>query len=532
MFNFRHKFSKSPKPTRFERILARLFDLPEVDAATHANLKKRILNRIVAESEEFRNAEILDKKLSGKKIKSSGWLDFLASIAEAILNLPKVLPHRGWRSSVREGFKPSRAPRFFGFLRQATAFTVLLIFAGGITLTTFISQTQTAAAQLSVSSGVVKIRAADSTFFEDVNKIATVRLGDTIRVEANSTAELSFYDASRMFLTSSTEVAITEFKPNFISRENSSLKVALLSGSVDAEVAKADSSFSVETPTGSVEATSAKFSVAVNPQTGSTKIQASEDTVAVKSTKNPESVALVAGESVVFADEPIIAVEEVAELPSLGKVQTDLELVKIWSFDALIAAQGGDNVIAKKTLASNRDKLAALIVAGGSDLMDGGELEALNIFIRKNYPDGPGRDIALQNLQQIGDVEEILGYYFVAPQKLRGVPEFEIIARDDYTPPGRLRNLFAVLRAGELAHPEVAPLVGNLSDKLITGLAADLQSADAAKQVDELLAAMGSQPIFKPVTQKLQALLDPGFTESITQATAAMEVRLSQYIGG
>ncbi|MFA6458293.1 MAG: FecR domain-containing protein [Patescibacteria group bacterium] len=533
MFSFWRKFSESPQPARFERSLLRLFVRPRLDAATRANIKKRVLNHIAAECEELRSAELLDLKLSGQKVHSSGLLDLLAAIAEALLNLPKVLPRHNLREVTREHFQPRNFFRLFAVLRQATAFFVLLVFAGGITLTTFISQTQTAVAQLSVSSGIVKIRVADSPFFEDVREFATVRLGDTIRVGENSTAELAFYDASKMFLTESTEVEITDFKPDLLTRENSSVKVALLSGAVDAEVAKSDSSFAVETSTGLVEATSAKFSVAVNPTTGSTKIETSEDSVAVKSANDSEAVALTAGESVTFADTvPTVAVAEIPELPALSKIQTDLELVKVWSFDALIAAENGDQAVAQQTLETNRAKLSDLLAAGGAESVEGDELAAFTDFLQQNYPDGPGRASALADLQQAARVDQILNYYFTAPQKLRGVPEFQILARDGYAPSGRLRNLFAILRAGELAHAEVQPLVDRLSAELTAELFGKLDNTASLKSANQLLSEMQNQPIFIPILERLQDSVAPKFAEAIGQKIAAMEARVSEYIGG
>ncbi|MFH0776426.1 MAG: FecR domain-containing protein [Patescibacteria group bacterium] len=541
MFNFWRQFSNSPEPSSFELVLGRIFAVPSLDATLRRNVKKRILNRIVAECEELRNAEILDKKLSGKKVASSGLLDLLAALAEKLLSLPRVWPQVGWRESARQNFRPSRGPRFFAFFRQATAFAMLLIVAGSVTLTTFISQTQAVAAQLSVNSGVVKIRVADSPFFEEVKKVATVRLGDTIRVEANATAELAFYDQSKMHLTESTEVAITAFKPDFLSRGKSELKVALVSGAVDAEVAKADSSFAVETPTGSVEAQSAKFSVAVNPDNGSTKIETSEDMVAVKSSKNEEAVALLAGESVVFAEnkeEVLVAADSVAsvpaaiELPSLDQFQGDLELVKIRSFDALIAAQAGDVSVAQKIVESVQQKLADLLALGQAESGESGVAVALTSFLQKNYADSTERSLALQNLQQTVEVGQILNYYFTAPQKLRGVPALAILARDHYTPSGRLRNLFAALRAGELAHAEVRPLVEQLSGELVAELSLTLTKENSTELVTEFLAEMQDQPIFLPALQRLQPLVAADLAEKVAAKIETLNQILAKYIGG
>lgn len=548
MFNFFRKFSSSKKlskSSRFEYSLSRLFSVqPELDSATQKNIKKRILNRILAERGEFKNAEVLDQKLAGKQIEqvknSAGVVDFLAAIAEAFLNLPKILPQISWRKEVRGNFEKREAFLFSGIFRQATAFAMLAVVVGGIFLTSFVSQTRTAVAQLSVESGVVKIREAQSTFFEPVKKVATIRLGDTIRVEADSIAELSFYDASKLLLTAKTEVLITEFKPDFISREKSEVTIALLSGSLQAEVAKADSSFEVETSTGSVEAQNAKFSVTVNPETGSTKIQTSEDVVAVKSAKSSEAVALVAGESVVFSEEEILFVEVAADivktiellLPSLGKLQTELEFAKIRSFDALIASQNGDDSIARKIRASIEEKLEQLLLESGIPKFEGGKIETLGIFLRKNYPEGPGREIALKNLNQIAAVGEILNYYFVAPQKLRGVPAFEILAKENYTPPGRLRNLFAALRAGELAHTEIKPLVEKLSGELAIELAGNLSGADSEKRVNELLAGMQEQPIFLPALAKFESIAPRAARDLILNKILRLEETIQKYAGG
>ncbi|MFH1546226.1 MAG: FecR domain-containing protein [Patescibacteria group bacterium] len=465
-------------------------------------------------------------------------MDFLAAIAEAFLNLPKVLPQISCRKKIRENFESYRFPSFFGILRQTTAFAMLVIVVGGIALTSFISQTRTAVAQLSVESGVVKIREAKSAFFTEVEKSATIRLGDTIRVGIDSTAELAFYDASKLFLTAETEVSITAFDPDFISRENSGVTVALLSGSLDAEVAKENSSFEVETSTGSVEAQNAKFSVSVNSATGSTKIQTSEDVVAVKSSKNSEAVALVAGESVVFEEEEILFAEaedkdeKAVELPLLKELQTDLEFAKIRSFDALIASQNGDDSIARKIRASVKDSLDSMLLESGISKVEGGEVEALGIFIRKNYLDGPTRELALKNLDQISATSEILNYYLVAPQKLRGIPAFEILARERYVPTGRLRNLFAALLAGELAHAEIKPLVKKLAENLTVEIAKNLSGRDSEKSVSELLAGLQDQPIFLPVLEKLEPIVPSATRSLVSDKIDRLEERVREYAGG
>ncbi|MCF7836407.1 FecR domain-containing protein [Candidatus Gracilibacteria bacterium] len=541
MLDFLRRFSNSPKHSDNETRFGQLFTKPELDLETQSNLKKRLLNQIYTELREDFEAQTLDRQIAGKKIKATGgMLDFLASVVEALLNLPKVLPERMWQTRTRENFEGRAPRRFFIVLRQATAFAMLLIVGGGITLTSFITQTQTAVAQLAVSSGVVQVREAQSTFFEEVAGFATIRLGDTIRVGVNSTADLSFYDASKMHLTASTEVSITEFSPNYISREKSGVKVAVLSGSVNAEVAaKEDSSFQVETSTGSVEAQNAKFSVAINPQTGSTKIQSSEDSedvVAVKSSKNSESVALIAGEAVIFADpasEMLVSKNASGEieLPSITKIASEAEFIKIRSFDALVSAQDGDVAIANKIRAGIEEKLDSLLIASGVAEIHGGGMEALQIFVSKNYLVGEQRAATLANLQQAGEINQILNYYFVSPRFLKGVPEFEILANSSFTPSGKLRNLFAVLRAKQLAHTEIHATIDTLAARLTLELAENLRRQNLTAELAQILQRMENQPIFLSVLTNLQSLIPIQDSAVVEKEIQTLEQRIQKYAG-
>lgn len=546
MFNFfrRSKSKNGAKQTRFERMLTRFFSsTAELPQETQENIKKRVLNRIQVMKEERKNAELLDRSIAGEKVQNSaGAVDFLAAIAESLLNLPKTLPNTLWRESARGNFGQKRSFSFFSILRQATALAMLVVVVGGIALTSFISQTRTVVAQLSVESGVVRIKEANSPFFVAVDSIATIRLGDTIRVEMDSAAQLAFYDASKMYLTESTEVAITEFDPDYITREKSEVKVAVLSGSVEAEVAKENSSFEIETPTGSVAAQNAKFSVAVNPETGSTKIAASEDVVAVKSTTDTEAVALVAGQAIVFADEASelliskaaeeVATEEVvAELPAIETIATDIDFIQIRTFDALIAAQKDEMIVAGKIRNGIQEKLDTLLADLGLGELEGSELEALEIFVRKNYLAGPQRDATLTHLKRTEKLSSILNYYFVAPQFLTGVPEFEILADSRYEPSGKLRNLFAVLQAKRLAHTEIHVTIDELVAQMTIELAEDLRRQNTANQLAQLLERMDDQPVFLAVLQKLSPMIPSESRAAIDHTIQAMESVVEGYVG-
>jgi len=537
MFNFLRRFSNSSKESKFERIFAQKFFIPTIEVSVRDNLKKRILNRIQAEKSEKNSAEVLDKRLAGKKVESFGWLDRLAALAEMLLDLPRIRPRQSWQKVTREDFEVANSrPYFFGILRQATAFALLLFVGGGIILTSFISQTRTAVAQLSVESGIVKIRTAKSPFFEVIQNSATIRLGDTIRVESNSTAALNFFDASEMRLTENSEISITEFSPDYISREKSGVKVAVLAGSVETTVSKEDgNSFEVETSTGSVEAQKARFSVAINPTDGSTKIETSEEMVAVRSFENTEAVALVAGESVTFADnlpEVESVVTAVTEdeiipefiLPVIEDIQIKIEFIKIRFFDSLVAAEDDEIELAKKIRADTKNSIAE--IATFCNIADS-DLDAIALFVRKNYSENEMRARILTDVSQAKILGEILNYYFVAPQKLRGVPEFEILIRDRYLPLARVRNLFSVLRAGQLAHTEVQPLVDSLLVEFIADLSIDLNEQKAL----DFVATTKNQPIFLPVLRQLIEFADESTKIIFENTITEMEKRINGYLG-
>ncbi|MCK5472332.1 hypothetical protein KAI54_04055, partial [Candidatus Gracilibacteria bacterium] len=276
----------------------------------------------------------------------------------------------------------------------------------------------------------------------------------------------------------------------------------------------------------------------VNSATGSTKIQTSEDVVAVKSSKNSEAVALVAGETVTFFEDEVLLAkkveedEKVVELPPLKELQTGIEFIKIRSFDALIASQNGNDSIARKIRVSVKDSLDLMLLRSGVSKVEGGEVDALGIFIRKNYLDGPTRQLALKNLNQISVTGEILNYYLIAPQKLRGVPAFEILAKEKYIPTGQLRNLFATLRMDELAHAEIKPLVKKLVGELTIEIAKNISGRDSRKLVGELLAGMLEQPIFLPALEKLEPIVPSTTRNLVSDKINRLEELIQKYAGG
>lgn len=549
MFKF---FRKKPEctPTKVEgprNRLEKLFlmalgRLPELPPDAQENMKKRVLNHITAEARLYEDAEKLDRKIAKKErvISPSGVLDWLAAIAQALAQLPKVLPKVAWRERVRDRFAAWRSPAFLLFLRKVVAFAILIIVFVGVAGTAFVYEMQEARAEVArvaVESGVVKIREASGTFFRSVEGEATVRVGDTIRVEEDSTARMIFFDASEMWLTADTEIAIADFNLAFRGMERSGVQVALLAGSVETTVAKDvnDPVFEIATSTGSVEAQNAKFSVKIDPETGATKVQTEEDTVAVKSIKSNESVSLVAGETVVFASEKVLAAEIVAaaetELLPLGRLQTGTDIIQIRMFDALIAAQDGNSKTAQKIKNTAQEQLALLLVECGMADPGTDRVEVLELFLRNNYPEGPPRDIVSKYLARAATVEKVLNYYFADLALLRGRPEFEILADSGYTPPGRLRNLFATLRAGQLAHQEVQPIISELMEALTVELAGDLLGRETEQRVSELLSGMQAQPIYLPALQKLQPIIPSKARYLVDNKIVELVAGVSAYAG-
>ncbi|MFH1375376.1 MAG: FecR domain-containing protein [Patescibacteria group bacterium] len=533
---------EEPKNRLEKLFLTVLGRLPELDQEAQENIKKRVLNHIVAEARLYENAEKLDRKIAKRErvISPSGVLDWLAAIAQALAQLPKVLPKVAWRERVRNHFAAWRRPVFLLFLRRAVAFTILFIVLIGTAGTAFVYEMQEARAEVArvaVESGVVKIREANQTFFRSIEEETTVRVGDTVRVEEDSTASMVFFDASEMWLTGGTEVAIAGFNLALRGMEKSGVQVALLAGSVETTVAKDanDPAFEIATSTGSVEAQNAKFSVKIDPETGATKVQTEEDIVAVKSIKSNEAVPLVAGETVVFASEKVLAAEvaaaEETELPQIGKLQTGTDIIQIRMFDALIAAQEGSSKTAQKIKNTTQEQLTLLLIECGMTDPGTDRIEVLELFLRNNYPEGPTRDVVSKHLARAATVEKILNYYFFDPAFLRGRPEFEILAASSYTPPGRLRNLFATLRAGQLAHREVQPIISELMEALTVELAGDLLGRETEQRVSELLSGMQAQPIYLPALQKLQPIIPSKARYLVDNKIVELVAGVSAYVG-
>jgi len=503
LFTFFTKKTTKPTPTaqkNFEELVAlQLRASVSIDSVTRANIKKRLLNQIKAQKEDAR----FEKQMQPRR-----------------LRLPSLLT--------------------FATFKKTVASLILLLVVVGISFTVSLygnSAAETKVAWVSAESGEVKILPAGGEFFHTITGEVAVKLGDTIRVSKDSVASLRFWDASKMRLTPETEVAITSFELDNLQNEKSAVRVALLSGSVDTVVnrEKTSPAFEIATPSGSVAAKKAKFSVSLDKQTGKVEVATSESSVAVTSstgdnTKN-ETVALVAGQTAVFSDDKVLvaATDEKTEdavvaftPPAFSKVLTATDFVQIHFFDALSAAQKGDTWIAKQIEAGIEEDLAGILKEFGVT-KTANQITALISLLEKNYAENPKLPALTANLTRANSVAQILNYYFIKPNLLRGIPEFELLAKSNYQPPAELQNLFALLKAKQLASRAIQPTVTTLTSELLSELAL---SADFTKLVGEM-----NQPVYLFALRELTLLVAVEKQALVATRITELEAQIEKYIG-
>jgi hypothetical protein len=501
-FTFFTKKTTKPTPTaqkNFEELVAlQLRASVSIDSTTRANIKKRLLNQIKAQKEDAR----FEKRMQPRRFR-----------------LPSLLT--------------------FATFQKTVASLILLLVVGGISFTVSLyrdSAAETKVAWVSAESGVVRILPAGGEFFREITGEVAVRLGDTIRVGKDSAASLRFWDASKMRLTPETEVAITSFELDNLQNEKSAVRVALLSGSVDTVVnrEKTSPAFEIATPSGNVAAKKAKFSVSLDKQTGKVAVATSESSVAVTSSSptsvTNETVALVAGQTAVFSDDKVLvaATDEDSESavafipPAFSKVLTATDFVQIHFFDALSAAQKGDTWIAKQIEAGIEEDLAGILKEFGVT-KTANQITALITLLEKNYAENPKLPALIANLNRANSVAQILNYYFIQPSLLRGIPEFELLAKSNYQPPAELQNIFALLKAKQLASRAIQPTVTTLTSELLSELAL---SADFTKLVGEM-----NQPVYLFALRELTLLVAVEKQALVATRITELEAQIEKYIG-
>jgi hypothetical protein len=431
----------------------------------------------------------------------------------------------------------------FSRFQKVAASLVLLAMTATIGLTFFLLSPEPSYAEvgkLSVETGQVKIRQAEGSFYQPIDKEAIVRVGDNIRVEKDSLALLSLRDASKIKLAEETELEIKSFQVNEAELRQSDVKVTLLSGSVETVVQKNENAaLQIQTASGTVEAQNAKFSVTINPETGKTEVATTEDQVDVTSVNNPESQSLVAGQTatigeatdtVAVTDSPAVAAVEPA-LPNLESIKLKIDLAQIRSFDALIAAQRGELESAKKVQELVRNELQQLATELGAGEIEANETTALRLLLQQFFTEGVERQICLADLNKIEYIEEILSYYYISPNLLHGIPEFELLPKN-YKPKPALRSLYAALKVYQLARiEEVRPFADKLLNILVTDSASIISSGDVLLLTEKLLTDI-DQPIYLAVLRTLLVQTPEEGRALLEKKIAELEDQVQAYIGG
>lgn len=500
MANFLCWFSKkfgSAKSAHFQQIESRL---EQASKATQPpeylvnNIRKRLLNQI--ESESFAQ---------------------------------KISPERTFYS-------------VFSRFQKVAASLVLIAMTMGIGLTFFLFSPKSSYAEvgkISVETGQVKIRSAEGSFYQPIEKEAIVRVGDNIRVEKNSLALLSLRDTSKIKLSEETELEIKSFQANGTELKQSDVKVTLLSGSVETIVQKNENAaLQIQTASGTVQAQNAKFSVTIDPETGKTEVATTEDQVDVTSVNNSQSQSLVAGQTatisevtdtVAVTDSPSTVVTEPA-LPNLENIKLKIDLAKIRSFDALIAAQKGEIENAKKIQALVQNELQQLDKELGAEQIETNEATALRLLVQQFFVESTDRQTCLADLSKIEYIEEILSYYYISPNLLYGLPEFELLPKN-YKPKPALRSLYATLKVYQLARiEEVRPYADKLLNVLVTESASIIIAGDVSPLTESFLANI-DQPIYLAALRTLAAQIPEAGQALIQQKITELEGRVQKYVG-
>ena len=508
--------------------------LPDLGFDVQKKLKRKIFRKIAPSLLIENRAKLLDRKISGKeKIKMPAeLLDWLVVIASSLYNLPKVVPRVAWRERVRSRFISLRVP-FWKTLRQSATFAVLFVMVMGIVFT-FVSPADPVfaeVARLSVEKGVAHQRSVGEESFSIVVGEASVRLGDTIRLELDSSARLSFLDKSEIELTSETELSIIEFQQYENETEKNKVKVNVVSGSV---LVNATSAFEIETPTGSIEANKAEFSVEINQESGAAIVQANKETVAIKSLNDgQEMFALEAGQTATMSSSQVLLAETVVqpqnlELPKIEELLTKIDIIQIRSFDTLIIAQSGEVNIAQKNQALLREELKGILSSLTLTEVEINSMEALELLLRENYLESPQLSEIFSYLTKIKRVESILNYYLAGTELLRGLPEFELLP-SNYRPPTRFRNIFAVLRVRQLAYEEARSFAKELTSILINDLIASIQAGNNQELLKEIQEGM-NEPIYLSSLEKIQESV-PLLDEQLSQLINKLKKEIEAYKG-
>lgn len=500
----------------------------ELSSKTKSLLRGRLLEKIESDANLKRKATLLDRQTLKKVKNPQDLIDYLILITQRLNQLPKVIPRTAFRERVREHlFLLTKPFPWAQVLKRAIALTVLIIFASGTVFTIFILQPRPALAEigrLSIESGVVRVREANQIFFSEVMTNSPIRIGDTIRVEENGTANLAFLDRSAVRLRQKTEISITYFQTDNSNVGESSVRIALLAGKIEANIAeKSDTAyFSIETPTGVVRAKKSKFAVSVMAS-GHTEVIANEKTITLKTNNSALATSLIAGQTALLSVGKDILVADTSTNPEnyamdatnlldIKALSAEIDILQIRIFGALADAQNGKLEEARLIESAVQERLTDILKSFGVENASANRTEALSLLLKSQLSKSPELEKTFHYLAMIDNIDTILNHYFVAPSFRQGVPEIEIAKRDNYAPPAKLVRLFAALRAKELALSTVEPIVESLITAVTNEYSTDITSKGTPVQnTEKLFTGMANQPIYISILQKIKISVAPGF---------------------
>lgn len=514
----------------------------DISKSTKEHIKRQLFVRIGLVS--AKQAQSLERRIKRPTNQPNELIDFLAYIAMALRQLPKVLPRVVFKEHVRDRLTALRFRFWIPRLRRVSAFAVVVLLLMSVVLVSFVSQTQTTLAEvarLDVQSGSVKIRPANEKFFTIANDGMSMYVGDTLRVESDSGAELAFLDHSTLRLAADTEIEITAFRADTDILANSQVNLALVTGVVNVDVAKGSTTatFAIETPSGTVSAQKAKFSVEVG-KNGATQVITDEETVALR-TDDTTTTELTAGKTALLADSGgiEIATTQVVgtpssklDLPDPSAVATELDILQIRLFGALSDAQAGNTEVAQKTKTAVGSDLTRLLADFGVTDVVSDQTAVLSMTLIDQTADTTERSEALYYLTVIDQLESILDHYFVTPTLRQGVPELELVRSQNYQPTAQLHRIYTALYAQSLA----AESAGVAVQQLITTVAAEYTAQfatvdDPVAYTTVLLRGMANQPLYLDFLQALQAAAPAEVQVLLTKKIAELDAARASYIG-
>lgn len=530
-------------------------DLPQGDdlsVARRVTLKGRILAKITSTMSEQHLADALNDRIVTPQV-SRDFFGFLARVAHDVQALPKVSPRVAWRERVRAEFGLFAPLSWWTLLTRAAAFAVVVIMVGSVTLLSFVAQsreTLAEVARIDLTSGVVKIRAADDVFYTTAKTGDSVHVGDIVRVESAGSARIAFHDRSTLDLAEKTEIAITNPKPETLALANTpeQVKVAVLSGSVSAKVSQVvrSSAFAIETSKGTVEAKeNAEVAVSVSP-TGTTEVTTGSGDVSLTPTDAAISTDIAVGTRATLAESntvvlevvkvepaPVVAVVKPVVRPIIvddgfDALVVDVDILKTRSFDALSLVENGDALAASRSLIT----LAATLtnIAKRIEVAPDASTAEITAAIANKYAKR-GYASVVRDLEIIALTREAATAAVNQPLLRRGVPEFVLATNHRYAPPAELRKLFAVLALRNFAAPDVAAYADRLSAIVIPGYAREFARTDAAVWLTNLLAGMGDEPVYLPALRTLLADSPTALQPAIAEKITALEKTLAEYVG-